>query len=307
MFLYTRPNPYGRRGWLGIRTRVNATLIVAFLIGLVASCVVAYYAEFQHAHEEVMLRARLLLESARSVRGYIGDQVQPLLSPPHSADFIMQSSPSFGARETFGILRKTYPDYSYREAALNPTNSADRALSWETDLIERFSRDSNLTELVGEHVDSGNSFLYIADPIRITDPACLACHSTPDAAPKGMIDRYGAAGGFGWQVGQVVGTQIVSVPIRVATDRATESFLLFTLLIAAVFSLILVIVNVTMQRYVIAPLQAFSSAADRMSRGEGSDLAIDQPVQEIAILGQSINRLYRSFRTALSFGRKEND
>jgi hypothetical protein len=289
---------------LGIRGRVNTTLIVAFLFGLIVSCVTAYFAEFQHAHEEVVLRARLLLESARSVRSYIGESVQPLLSPPNSAAFVMQSSPSFSARETFGILRKTYPDYSYREAALNPTSSSDRAQSWETDLIQRFSRDAGLAELVGEHAQAGDNFLYIAVPIRITDPGCLSCHSTPAAAPKGMIDRYGAAGGFGWQLGEVVGTQIVSVPIRVATDRALESFLLFTLLLAGVFSLMLVVVNVTMQRYVIAPLQGFASAADRMSRGEGDELVIGQPVKEIAIVGDSINRLYRSFRAAISLGRR---
>jgi protein-histidine pros-kinase len=290
---------------LGIRARVNATLIAVFLLGLVTSCVVAYFAEFQHAHEEVMLQARLLLADARSIRTYIGDAVQPLLSPPKTADFILQSSPSFGARETFGILHKTFPDYSYREAALNPTNTSNRALSWETDLIQRFRNDTGLTELSGERADSGQSFFYIASPIRITDPACLACHSTPEAAPKGLVAHYGTAGGFGWQLGEVIGTQIVSVPTRVATDRARESFLLFTLLLAAVFSLMLVLVNITLQRYVLAPLQDFSAAADRMSRRDGPELVVTQPLKEVAIVGDSINRLYRSFRTALSLGRRE--
>lgn len=289
---------------MGIRRRVNATLIVTFLLGLFASCGIAYFAEFQHAHEEVMLRARLLLDSARAVRSYIGESVQPLLVPPKVTGFVMQSTPAFGARETFDRFRKSFPDYSYREAALNPTNTANRALSWETDIIRRFAQDNALGEQVGEHREGSESFLYIAEPIRITDRGCLACHSTPAAAPPGLVAQYGAGGGFGWQLGEVVGTQIVSVPMRVATDRAKESFFLFTLLLAGIFSAMLVAVNFVVQRHVVRPLQSFSEAADRMSRGEAgaAELADAQPVREIGMLAQSINRLHRSFRTALMLG-----
>ena len=291
---------------MSIRRRVNLTLIATLLFGLLASCGIAYFAEYQHANEEVMLRARLLLDSARAVRSYIGDSVQPLLTPPKTADFVMQSTPAFGARETFDRFRKIYPDYSYREAALNPTNTANRALSWETDIIRRFAENDGLKEQIGEHVEGGDRFLYIAEPIRITDPGCLTCHSTPEAAPKGLVAQYGTGGGFGWQLGEVVGTQIVSVPMRVATDRARESFLLFTLLLAGVFSVILVIANFTVQRHIIRPLQSFAAAADRMSRGEpgASELSAAQPMREIGVLADSINRLYRSFRTALALGER---
>jgi len=289
---------------LGIRRRVNATLIATFLVGLFVSCGIAYFAEYQHAHDEVMLRARLLLDSARSVRSYIGESVEPLLVPPKVTGFVMQSTPAFGARETFDRFRKTYPDYSYREAALNPTNTANRALSWETDIIRRFAEDTGLSEQVGEHREGNERFLYIAEPIRITEPGCLACHSTPAAAPKELVEQYGAAGGFGWQLGQVVGTQIVSVPMRVATYRARESFLLFTLLLAGIFTAMLVVVNFVVQRHLVRPLQSFSAAADSMSRGEAgaAELADAQPVREIGMLAQSINRLHRSFRTALALG-----
>src|SRR6185312_9500795 len=79
---------------LGIRRRVNATLIATFLVGLFVSCGIAYFAEYQHAHDEVMLRARLLLDSARSVRSYIGESVAPLLVPPKVTGFVMQSTPA---------------------------------------------------------------------------------------------------------------------------------------------------------------------------------------------------------------------
>jgi protein-histidine pros-kinase len=39
--------------------------------------------------------------------------------------------------------------------------------------------------------------LYIAKPIQIKEAACLAYHSTPEAAPKTILDTYGPLNGFG--------------------------------------------------------------------------------------------------------------
>jgi hypothetical protein len=49
-------------------------------------------------------------------------------------------------------------------------------------------------------------------PIRVKSASCLECHSTPAAAPAGMLERYGTANGFGWRMDEVVGSQIVYVP-----------------------------------------------------------------------------------------------
>ena len=39
----------------------------------------------------------------------------------------------------FNFTFTIQPNLSFYSAALNPTNSADRALSWETDLIQRLT------------------------------------------------------------------------------------------------------------------------------------------------------------------------
>ena len=51
--------------------------------------------------------------------------------------------------------------------------------------------------------------LYLARPIQIKDPACLACHSVPAAAPASMIKLYGESNGFGWKHQEIVGAQVV--------------------------------------------------------------------------------------------------
>ena len=115
-------------------------------------------------------------------------------------------------------VQKDFPDYSYKEAALNPTNPSDRATTWESDIINVFKNDPELAEFVASRDTPSGPFLTFARPFRLTDTACLACHSTPAAAPPTMVDLYGNSNGFGWQLNDVIGAQIVSVPMSVALD-----------------------------------------------------------------------------------------
>jgi dTDP-4-dehydrorhamnose reductase len=57
--------------------------------------------------------------------------------------------------------------------------------------------------------------------------SCLPCHSTVDAAPKTMIERYGPANGFGWILNDVIAAQIISVPTEIPVARAKEAFTVF--------------------------------------------------------------------------------
>ena len=132
--------------------------------------------------------------------------------------------PSWAAQTNLRALAKQFPDYTYKEAALNPTNPADSATDWESGIIAEFDHNPSLTEFTSTRDTPTGPILSISRPIRITDKDCLTCHSTPSAAPASMIDLYGSANGFGWKLGDVIGAQIVSVPMQVALDRANEAF-----------------------------------------------------------------------------------
>ena len=51
-------------------------------------------------------------------------EIKPHLDPMLEATFLPQTVPAYSAIETFARLQKKYPDFSYREATLNPTNPA---------------------------------------------------------------------------------------------------------------------------------------------------------------------------------------
>ena len=88
-----------------------------------------------NAREEILDNARVMMESALSSRSYTNTQVKPLLETQLKYSFLPQSVPAYAATEQFNDLRKKYPDYSYKEATLNPTNPRDRATDWEADVV----------------------------------------------------------------------------------------------------------------------------------------------------------------------------
>jgi protein-histidine pros-kinase len=220
-----------------------------------------------NAREEILQHARLMMESAQSSRNYTTTQVKPLLAAQLEHEFLPQSVPAYAATEQFNELRKTHPNYTYKEATLNPSNPRDRAADWEADIVNNFRQTAATTEMVGERDTPVGRLLYLAKPIQVKSPACLDCHSTVDAAPKTMVDLYGNANGFGWKMNEVIGAQIVSVPMAVPIARATKTFTAFMGSLAVVFLAIFVLLNVMLYTMVIRRVTQLASIADQVSLG----------------------------------------
>ena len=280
--------------------KFNLILIVMFLIGLASAFYLANGLLQKNAREEIHENARIMMESALAVRAYTVSQIRPLLETQMRYQFLPQTVPSYSATEYFNNLRKSFPEYMYKEATVNPTNLRDRAEGWEVDVVSHFREHADAKELVGERQAATGPMLYLARPMRITDEKCLVCHSTVDAAPQTMIDKYGPANGFGWQLKDVIGAQIVSVPYTLPLQRANAALRSFLYLLVGVFGFLFVTVNFLLYTLVVKPVRRLGTIADKVSLGE-----MDAPEftgtgsAEIASLGQSFNRMRRSLVEAL--------
>ena len=281
--------------------KFNLVFILVFLLGLAAAATVSDQLLQKNAREEIVLNARLVMESALAARAYTSTQVGPLLQTQMKYSFLPQSVPAYSANEIFDGVRKTFPEYAYKEAVLNPTNPRNRANDWEADIVNQFRNASDRPEMVGEReTPSGKSF-YIARPMQIKAEACLYCHSTVDAAPKTLVDKYGPANGFGWKLNEVIGAQIVSVPTEVPIARANRAFRTFMVSLTAVFAFIFVALNLMLWYMVIRPVTRLSKLADQVSQGENME-APDFEVtsrDEIGVLTQSFNRMKKSLVQAM--------
>src|ERR1700730_17848341 len=170
--------------------KFNLVLLLVFAVGFLISGYVCNRLLQQNAKAEIMENARIVMEAAITVRTYPATQIKPLLETQIKYNFLPQSVPAYSANAYFNQLQKKFPDYSYREATLNPTNPVNRATDWEADLVEEFRKSRDKTEIVGERdTPSGRSF-FMARPMKISSPACLTCHDTAEDAAKKMNCKY---------------------------------------------------------------------------------------------------------------------
>ena len=281
--------------------KFNLMLILLFGIGLLLVSHLSRRFLEANARDQTIQQAKLMISSARSTRDYTEEELNPLLekTPDHAERFLPQTIPFYAATVTFNHLRKDYPDYTYKEAALNPTNPRDRADGWEADIINYFRDHPDQKQLMGERATPTGSSIYLSQPIAATD-GCLECHGTAASAPPTVISTYGSSNGFGWRLNEVIGAQIVSVPTEVPLAIAHEAFRTLLLYLSVTFLATLVVIDVGLYYIVITPLRRLAAAADLVSKG---DLSLPEfPVKgrdEIAEVTSSFNRMYVSLIKAM--------
>lgn len=281
--------------------RVNLLLAGVFAVGGIGTAAVSYALLMNSARDQQLAEARLMMESALAVRNYTATEISPLLHDQLEVEFRPQSVPSYSAVTNLAHLRAGRPEYTYKEATLNPTNPTDRATDWEVDIVQAFRNDPQKTEIVGIRDTAMGRSMYLARPLRVDEPTCLQCHSTAAAAPATMVAKYGANNGFGWQLNEVVGSQIVSVPVEAAYRRAADSLLAFLLSLGAIFVVLFAALNWALRRTVVRPLERMAEIADRVSAGDlGAPEFETQTTQELSKLGVSFSRMRRSLAKSIA-------
>jgi HAMP domain-containing protein len=286
--------------------KLLAKFTLVFLIVFGAGLALAGYASRQflqqNAEEQVLQQARLMMQNMLSARTYTTQQIKPLLVPVQTAQrtFLPQTVPAFAATKSFSYLHTSYPDYGYKEATLNPTNPSDRAVDWETDVINTFRNDSKRVELFGKRDTPTGPSLFLARPIVATQP-CLECHDTAKGAPKPMTNIYGLSNGFGWKAGETVGAQIVSVPMTVPIQLADAGFQRLMISLGGIFLATLVLLDILLYFTVVRPVVRLSKMADQISMGNFDTAELPASgSDEIAVLGGSFNRMRRSLEKAIN-------
>lgn len=281
--------------------KFNLILIVVFGAGAAAAGYFARSFLQQTAHDQVLQQARLMMGSAGAMRTYTTKQVGPLLQEHQNRinAFLAQTVPAYAATEAFNYLHADYPDYTYKEATLNPTNLRDRAVDWEADVIQVFRTHPERKEFSGERETPAGRSLFLAQSITVVGP-CLQCHSTAEQAPPAMVKVYGKNNGFDWKLGDTVGAQIISVPMSVPLAIADRSFWTLMYSLGGIALATLILLDLAIVMIVIRPVTNLSRAADQISKGDLSvpELAV-RGSDEISQLAQSFNRMYLSLVKAI--------
>lgn len=283
--------------------KFNLVLIIVFAVGIAATTFVLRDLLQRNAREEIYENAKLLIESALAVRTYTSGHIAPLLETQIKYEFRPEMVSAFSAIELLRNLREANPDYKqflYREATLNPTNPANRAVEWESDIVNSFRNGVVQVPLFGERDSPNGRMLFVAKPLKAGAP-CLRCHDTAELAPPTMVAKYGSAGGFGWKAGEIIGAQIIQIPETFALARAQAAFRVFMGSLLGVLLAVALTLNLMLWWMFIRPVTKISGLADRISLGEidAPDFAAGSR-DEIGMLAQALSRMRRSLVQAMS-------
>jgi protein-histidine pros-kinase len=285
---------------MGLTLRFNLILAACYLV-LLSLCLWPFYQLSRlEVLEQLQSQIDVLRGEALSVRKYTSDEIGPLLDDQSAIQFLPQTIPSFSAQTVFRNFRNINPQFAYKEAALNPTNPADLAKDWETEVIKKLSAHPEIEKDISIRASEAGPQYTVTYPMRIKDESCLTCHSTPDKAPPSMIALYGDKHGFGWKLNDTIVAQIISVPMSAADAKVWRNLMLFVGISSGIFVVSLIVLNVLLNRYVIAPVNQMAKIAEAYSMGEASNVEFEYPgSDEVASLSRSFNRMRRSLDVAM--------
>jgi hypothetical protein len=281
------------------RALVRNILVLVFVGAFVFGGAAFFIFQYQYAMENTATKARALLAIAQSVRNFTAERTGPLIGTD-GHEFHSETVPAFAAQTVFEGADTSAFAFGYRERALNPTNPTNRADGFETGLITRFRADPDLTELSGERAGANENVFYIAKPLSVSSEACLACHSTPDVAPLAMTAKFGTQNGFGWELGEIIGVQVIEVPVTLELRRTLATFIVVFAGLAAVLGASYLLIGHFLRRFLLVPLRDMAEEADRQSR----NLAIETPLpmsrlSELKSLADAFRRLRASAALAI--------
>ncbi len=281
-----------------LQTKFNLAMLAAFAVGLGLAALLAFRISYDTARHDVLRQAALMASEGEGASRYTDQEVAPQLEK--ASGFAPQSIPFLAAQDEFRRVQKDWPDYSYKDAALNPTDPMDKASDWEAGIINRFRQDATLKQIVSQRDTADGPILSLSKPITITDSGCLQCHSTPDKAPAAMVALYGTTAGFGWKPNETVGAQIVSVPMALALKTAEQSFLYYMGGLILVFGATMVALNLLLRFVIVKPAGEIAHMANEVSLGKTDvpEYAV-KGKDEIASLAESFNRMRRSLANAM--------
>ena len=130
---------------MGLKAKFNMVMLLAFIGGLGLAAALSWRIVHDNVRREVLLEARIMMAEASAIRDYTANEIEPLLADQIKTRFLPHTVPSWAAQTNLRAMAAQFPDYTYKEAALNPTNPADRATDWESGIIGQFFRQFGLT------------------------------------------------------------------------------------------------------------------------------------------------------------------
>ena len=194
--------------------------------------------------EEAKQHVTAILDSTNALRTYIETVQKPVIyrlkkEGKLDRDFFDPKilSASYIARHVLAnYIQSNNIPYRFKLAATNPRNPVNRADSFESGILQKF-RNGTLQDYATVLEENGKKIFFRAIPIGRNQPSCMRCHSTPERAPKELVQLYGKSAGFGEKIGDMRALISLKIPLDTIINRYMRGYLISMVVLLVLFLL----------------------------------------------------------------------
>lgn len=262
------------------------------------------YRTWSSTHEQmeelVEREGRIALEYNLAVREYVGEAIRPEMQRRVApGEFVVEAmSTSYIARSVFEKVQRKVPSYIIKFSSAAPRNPANQAGPEELEKLKFFREYPEITRWSGRIRLDGKDYLAHLSPMRVTK-ACLQCHGRSEDAPASLVARYGSTAGFGLDLGDIAGMDVIAVPLDTVqaamTSEIAAQLLTMGIWLVLLFGSIFATFQLLAGRRLTALARHFRAVAD----DQGGAMLAPAPVtgrDEISSLTASFNVLAERLR-----------
>ena len=262
----------------------------------------------QQALTEAERQASLLLDRNLATHTYFTHELKPNIfkwtesfRSPNYFDPSWMSS-TYAVRQMDKIFHQLAKEpYYYKESSINARSPEAEADDYEKGFLKELQKDSNLMRKTDIRYFDGQPYLTVLRRGEPMESSCMRCHTTPDLAPKGMVDIYGPDRSFGRNLDEVIQAISIRIPLASAYAGANKfslhlSLLLLTLLLGG-FGLLFVFTK----RKIITPIEQISNKAILIANSSEhlGETILEPQSSELKNLAQAFNMMSISLKKSM--------
>jgi len=290
---------------LKLRVKFTVITLIVYVLSLPVMITVGYYVLKQNAVREILEESNLMLSAIESVRNYTVEVLRPTVTKELPNKFVIEAmSATFVAKGVEKRIRERLPNYSFKEATLNPLNLEYKADDFEKHKIEDFRTGKLTKEWRGYKKTGAGNFYVIMRPVEIKR-GCIRCHGDPAMAPPEVRERYGTTHGYGWKPGEIQTVNAVYVPADVPIQNAKKALVTFSIIYSLFFFIVTITIDRLIKASIIKPIEQFVDVADDISRGKFDREFTVKTNDEIKTLANAFTRMKLSLEKAMDIMRRK--
>ncbi|MFW5837101.1 MAG: c-type heme family protein [Desulfovibrionaceae bacterium] len=259
----------------------------------------------EQALYEAQDKSRLLLDHNLAIHTYFTHQLKPAVFKlaedqpgPEYFDPAWMSS-TYAVRNIHDyFLELSDIPYYYKEGAINarsPENEADPA---ERAFLEELQDSPELISRNTISAVNGQRQLVTMRRGEVMEASCLRCHSVPENAPAGLVQRYGAERSFDREEGEVVDAISIRIPLQEAYAHANRFSTRLSAALLVLMAGLLAALYYCSRRYLLTPLLEMRDTAQDISSNPDK-LGETLPryrTRELSQLSQAFNEMSTALR-----------